>query len=90
MKSIASATSDAPVESEVTDIDLVLNLVTCVRLEAGDCAGESLATISTVLNNLLRDPNNPKFRRLRLANPTISAKIGQYDSCKALLEVVST
>ena len=87
LKSFTSLTSSVPAEFEATDVDQVLSLITCVRVEAGNCASDSLNTLSTLFSNLLSDPSNPKFRRLRLMNPAISKKIGQYDSCRELLEV---
>lgn len=86
LKAITSATSEAP--PQTTDFDMALNLVTCVRTEAGDCAEESLATVNRLIANVVTDPSNNKFRRLRLANPLIRDKIAQYDSCLALLDLV--
>ena len=86
LNAMTSLTSQEP--PQTSDFDMALNLVTCVRAEAGDCAAESLSTLHKVLSNLFTDPSNPKFRRLRLANPLIHDKLAQYESCVALLELL--
>lgn len=86
LKAMTSLTSQEP--PQTSDFDMALNLVTCVRAEAGDCAAESLGTLHKIISNILADPSNPKLRRLRLANPFIRDKIARYDSSVALLELL--
>jgi len=45
----------------------------------------AIATLTKILANTVKDPSNPKFRRLRRANPTLQTKIFSVPGCAELL-----
>eukprot|EP00978_Attheya_sp_CCMP212_P034839 scaffold148415_cov52-Attheya_sp.AAC.2 len=51
-------------------------------------ADESATLLRSLLSNVIKDPYNPKFRRVNLLHPVIQAKVGKYSPCLAILKSV--
>lgn len=57
-----------------------------VLCSAGNDAGAPLALLAQLLANVQREPGNPKFARLRAANPRIAALLQVPGACDVLTE----
>ena len=51
-------------------------------------AAETLATLRRLLGNVLRQPDEPKFRRIRRANKVIQRTIGAHPAAQELLAAI--
>eukprot|EP01016_Furgasonia_blochmanni_P001730 TRINITY_DN10682_c0_g1_i2.p2 TRINITY_DN10682_c0_g1~~TRINITY_DN10682_c0_g1_i2.p2 ORF type:complete len:201 (-),score=46.86 TRINITY_DN10682_c0_g1_i2:807-1409(-) len=49
---------------------------------------DSLQTLSMISGNILKDPENDKFRQLKLSNQSFFAKVGQYPAGADLIKLV--
>lgn len=65
--------------------DDALSLLRQLRSESGDEFGAGLATLSKLLTNVLENPEEERFRTIRLANPTFHARLGRFAAGLALL-----
>jgi len=79
----------------VSQSDVDSPLVEELRQHANDLATEagpaSEAVVSTLLRcfrNILRDPSNETFRRIRVTNPKFAAAVGRFQKSRPFLEAV--
>ena len=49
-------------------------------------AEDSAKVIRSLLSNIIKDPFDPKFRSVNLANKVIGAKVGKYPAARAILK----
>jgi len=47
-----------------------------------------IRTLYTILRNILKDPSEPKFQKLRLSNKEIKANVCEIEESKFLLEMM--
>ena len=66
----------------------VLALVRSLRSEAGDDFATALDTTSTLLQNILEQPEEPKFRTVRLGNAAFHRRLGRFNSGLGLLRAL--
>ncbi|KAK9804353.1 hypothetical protein WJX72_008599 [[Myrmecia] bisecta] len=55
--------------------------------DAGQDMGRALQTLATVLQNALKDPKEPKFRRVRQQNAAFQTKAGRFPAALDLLRL---
>ena len=63
----------------------ILELVRALRAEAGDAFDGALATVATLVENVLEHPSEEKYRSVRLANAGFQRRLGRFASGLALL-----
>ena len=67
------------------DPDGLLVFVRALHREAGTDFAAALATLSTLLTNVLESPEDPKFRSVRLGNATFHRRLGRFAAALPLL-----
>ena len=67
------------------DPDGLLVFVRALHREAGADFAAALATLSTLLTNVLESPEDPKFRSVRLGNATFHRRLGRFAAALPLL-----
>lgn len=82
--------STQAIESNGIDLDQMCNeLEICVSLfVSGKQSDVSIEVVLRLFNNVLKEPENGKFRRIRMGNPKISEAIGDVPGGLELLEAV--
>lgn len=63
-------------------------MVACACLDDGSKSTATLQTLSTILGNIQKDPDNAKFRSLRLSNPKVQKTIAFNGGARQLLHSV--
>ncbi|XP_057544621.1 plant UBX domain-containing protein 2 [Amaranthus tricolor] len=64
-------------------------LESCIGMYfSGNPSENSIDVILRLLRNIVKEPENPKFRRIRMGNPKIREAIGEVSGAVELLEVV--
>lgn len=48
----------------------------------------SLKTLNTILNNIMNDPSNIKFHKLRISNEKLTKFLFNFEACCFLLEMI--
>ena len=66
----------------------VLSIVRALRTEALDDFGTSLDTVSTLLQNILEQPEAAKYRTVRLANAAFHRRLGRFTAGLQLLRTL--
>lgn len=63
-------------------------LADLVREAQGDviAAEDSAQTVKSLLNNVIKDPFNVKFRRVNLDNKTVATKVARFTACLSILK----
>lgn len=82
--------SEEPVSQEV-DIREALRTELTVHLkeEAKENYKKALTTLERILSNILRDPDDVKYRKIRKSNRAFFSHLGQYPSALLILLVIS-
>ncbi|CAO2830936.1 unnamed protein product [Amaranthus hypochondriacus] len=70
-------------------VESMNKLESCVGVYfSGKPSENSIDVILRLLRNIVKEPENPKFRRVRMGNPKIREAIGEVSGAVELLEVV--
>lgn len=87
---VAGAASFTFSQREVLQDRISKHLDALVEAQNGDLVDteESVQILRSLLSNVIRDPSEPKFRKVNLANKVISAKITKFTPCIAILKSV--
>ncbi len=65
--------------------DRMMSLVRALHAEAGPDSMTALHTLTTLLTNVLEHPDLPKYRSVRLGNPSFHRRVGRFAAALALL-----
>ena len=65
--------------------DRMMSLVRALHAEAGPDSMTALHTLTTLLTNVLEHPDLPKYRSVRLGNPSFRRRVGRFVAALALL-----
>lgn len=82
--------SEEPVSQEV-DIreSLKTELTVQLKEEARENYKKALGTLNRILTNILNDPDNTKYRKIRKSNKAFFSHLGQYPSALLILFVIA-
>mmetsp|Transcript_8063 Transcript_8063/g.9252 ORF Transcript_8063/g.9252 Transcript_8063/m.9252 type:complete len:141 (+) Transcript_8063:360-782(+) len=69
---VGYSTTNAASKLELTPLEKILRKIPSVK---------SLEVLSKICRNISQNPNEPKYRKLRLANKMIKANIVDVDNC---------
>ena len=78
--------TEQPSSEELETIEQIIQQD--LKQEAGSSYPESLETLKTLLGNLQKDPNEPKYKRIRASNPKFHRALGRFTSGLLLLEIL--
>lgn len=59
-----------------------------VKLGSDSNTFQVLKTLYKILQNIIENPFDPKYQKLRLSNPKIKAAITDVEQSKSLLEII--
>ena len=70
------------VKKEESDYDSVVHYVKAVKtlypsFRNGDTAKNCLNTIKVIVSNIIKNPNEDKFKKVKLSNPNFQEKVGK-------------
>ncbi|CAG9324843.1 unnamed protein product [Blepharisma stoltei] len=81
--------SQAPAEASMDYHETIQDILTeILRSDCGTSYNQAISVIKTILENIKRDPNNDKYKRIRLNNPKFHSSLGQYETGVVLLEIL--
>lgn len=81
--------SQTPAEATVDYHETIHEILTeILRAEAGSSYQNCLKVLKTILENIQKEPENEKYKRIRLANPKFQTALGQHEIGLVLLEIL--